>query len=439
MSKSKLFSVFALLIISAIALSGVAAALPAVIDSVIVDGTELSPNDVNKLDVERGEEIEVKVAIIATGDSQDVEIEAFITGYEYNDKERMSDISNSFDIENSTIYTKRLELEIPERVDEDNYKLRVIVSDRNSDTLIQNYNLKIDAKRHQMVIRDVILSPENEVRAGSALIASVRVKNLGDRDEDSVKVKLSMPSLGLSASDYLDEVEPDDSETSEELFLIIPKCAQAGVYDVVARVEYDDGYEDTSKVTSIEVIEDESCGAAGQVSGDSNAGSGAGSSSAEPVVVVGSTLESIVPGEGGAIYPITITNKASTSKSFSLIVEGAESWGAVQISPTNTIIVKPGKSESLYVFVAAKDDAAPGHNVFTVMIKSGSDVVEQATLTANIVESSGKGGWGSAKKGLEIALVVLVALLVILGLIIGFSKLKEGEEENQEAGTETYY
>ncbi len=426
MSKSKLFSVFALLIISAIALSGVAAALPAVIDSVKVDGTVLSPSDVNKLNVERGEEIEIKVAIIATGDSQDVEIEAFITGYEYNGRERMSDISNSFDIEDSTIYTKRLELEIPERVDEDNYKLRIIVSDRNSDTLIQNYNLKIDAKRHQMVIRDVILSPENEVRAGSALIASVRVKNLGDRDEDSVKVKLSMPSLGLSASDYIDEVEPDDS-------------AQAGVYDVVARVEYDDGYEDTSKVTSIEVIEDESCGAAGQDSGDSGAGSGAGSSSAEPVVVVGSTLESIVPGEGGAIYPITITNKASTSKSFSLIVEGAESWGAVQISPTNTVIVKPGKSESLYVFVAAKDDAASGHNVFTVMVKSGSDVVEQATLTANIVESSGKGGWGSAKKGLEIALVVLVALLVILGLIIGFSKLKEGEEENQEAGSETYY
>ncbi len=52
MSKVKLFSVFALLIISAIALSGVAAALPAVIDSVKVDGTVLSPSDVNKLNVE---------------------------------------------------------------------------------------------------------------------------------------------------------------------------------------------------------------------------------------------------------------------------------------------------------------------------------------------------------------------------------------------------
>jgi hypothetical protein len=159
-----------------------------------------------------------------------------------------------------------------------------------------------------------------------------------------------------------------------------------------------------------------------------------------PDVVVGSTLENVVSGEGGAIFPITITNKGSSNKAFSVSVDGAESWGSVQISPTNTVIVKAGKSESLYVFVAAKDDAAPGPKVFTATVKSGSNVVEQITLTANIVESGKSGsGWGNAKKGLEIALVVLVALLVILGLIIGFSKLKEGEDESPETETETYY
>ena len=138
---NKLFSIVALLIVAAIACSGLAAAVPAVIDSVSVDGTVLDSNDINKLDVERGEEIEVKVTLTATGDSQDVEVEAFISGYEYNDRERMSDTSHPFDIENNTIYVKTLELDVPSRVDEDNYKLRIIVSDRNSDEVIQNYNL----------------------------------------------------------------------------------------------------------------------------------------------------------------------------------------------------------------------------------------------------------------------------------------------------------
>jgi uncharacterized membrane protein len=433
MNKAKLFSVFALLIVVAVAFSGLVAAVPAVIDSVKVDGTELSSNSVNKLNVERGEEIEVKVTVTATGDSQDVEIEAFISGYEYNDKERMSDTSNSFDIENSTIYVKTLKLDVPTRVDEDNYKLRVMVSDRNSGEIIQNYNIKIDAKRHQMQIRDVVLSPENEVKAGSALLATVRIRNLGDRDEESVKVKISIPSLGLSDSDYIDEIELDDSETSADLYVVIPKCSKPGVYDVVTKVEYDDGYEELTKVTSIEVVEGDSCTAAG----DNNDGN-SGSSPSLPDVVAGSTFESVVQGEGGAIYPITITNNGKSSKAFSVIVGGAEAWGSVQVSPSNTVIIKPGKSESVYIFVGAKDDAAPGNRVFTASVKTGSDVVEQVTLTANIVES-GKTNWNGAKKGLEIALVVLVALLVILGLIIGFSKLKEGDENMPGADAETYY
>jgi hypothetical protein len=87
--------------------------------------------------------------------------------------------------------------------------------------------------------------------------------------------------------------------------------------------------------------------------------------------------------------------------------------------------------------VAANKDTAVGQQVFTATVKSGSETVEQATLTANIVEPE-VSSWDKAKKGLEIALVVLVALLVILGLIIGFSKLKN-DEDDSDTETETYY
>ena len=44
------------------------------------------------------------------------------------------------------------------------------------------------------------------------------------------------------------------------------------------------------------------------------------------------------------------------------------------------------------------------------------------------------------KKALEVGLVVWVVVLVILGLIIGFNKLKGSDEEDEEKGDDqTYY
>jgi uncharacterized membrane protein len=430
--KIKQLGILALFLIIASTVAAIAAAadVPVTVDDVKIDGESLQPNNLNRLNFEKGEEIDVKVIITANEDAENVQVEAEIKGYEHSERESTSDITHVFDVEENVTYTKRLKVTVPTRADEDDYKLRVTITDRYNDEIIQNYNIKIDSPRHSMEIRDIVLTPENEVRAGRALLAAVRVRNLGDRDEDSVKVTVKIPSLGLSASDYIDEVEEDDSETSEELYLRIPACAEAGEYDVVAEVEYDDGYEEISKATSIEVLESDVCEASSSDEDDEEA--------EVPDVVLGSKLEDVVAGQGGAIFPVTITNNAGRSKTFSLDIEGVDGWGTVKISPTNTVVIKSGDSEELYVFVGANNDAPAGPQLITATVKAGSEKVEQATLTANVVGSSAD-GWDTAKKGLEIALVVLVALLVILGLIIGFSKIKNEEEGPNSHEAETYY
>lgn len=423
----KFLGLLTLFLVIASLLQGIAVAdtVPVFLDTVKIDGDEISPWDVYRLSVERGDEITVKVKFSAYEYRDHVQVEAELRGYEYDDQEDTNDITHPFEIEPNVSYTKELKIRIPSRMDEDNYKLRVTITDRDDDELIYNYNLKIDAPRHSMVIKDVVLTPENQVTAGRALLATARVKNMGDRDEESVKVTVSIPSLGLSASDYIDEIEDGDSETSEELYLRIPVCAEEGTYAVLVRVEYDDLDMETTELTSIDVVESDICEA-----------SQAGTEAAEPDVVVGSTLENVVPGEGGAIFPITITNNAGAKRTFSVLVDGVDGWGTVKISPTNTVVIDAGDDEDMYVFVAANKNAASGQQVFTATVKAGSETIEQSTLTANIVEPQ-EDEWSGAKKGLEIALVVLIALLVILGLIIGFSKLKDEEGSTEE--TETYY
>jgi hypothetical protein len=222
-----------------------------------VNGDSLQPYDVNRLTLERGEEIEVKVIFSSNVTTDYAQVEAEIRGYEHDDGS-LSDITHTFDIEQDVMYSKKLELEIPENVEEDSYKLWIKITDRYSQAFA-GYNLKIEPPRHSMEIMDVIFSPSHAVDAGMAFLASARVKNTGDRDEDSVKVTMEIPSLGLSASTYIDEIEAGDAETSEELYFIIPECTEAGVYDLDVMVEYDYMDEYDIALETIEVAGGDSC------------------------------------------------------------------------------------------------------------------------------------------------------------------------------------
>ena len=74
---------------------------------------------------------------------------------------------------------------------------------------------------HKLEIKDVIFSPEGDVDAGKAFLATVKVQNKGTKDEEDVKVKVAIPELGVSASAFIDEVEAEDEDDdiviSEEL------------------------------------------------------------------------------------------------------------------------------------------------------------------------------------------------------------------------------
>jgi uncharacterized membrane protein len=401
---------------------GTAFALPLTVDKVEVDDVQLQPDAVNRFDVLRGDEIEVEVVFTANGDIDDMEIQAFFSGDEHNDVAPAYDVTPTFDADAGVTYRKTLKIDIHNFFEEDDYKLRLIFSDRNGQELVQRYSIKIDVPRHGMMIRDVMFNPSGHVKAGSALLTVVRIRNMGEREEDDVKVSVSIPQLGVSASDYIDEVENnDDEEETEELYLRIPKCAKPGVYDVDVEVGFDDGFRKERRTSQIEVTADDTCeDIAGAVKG-------------KTTISVGSQLENLPQG-GTAIFPLTITNAARQSRSYTVSVNAGD-WADVKISPTSTLVLDGGKSQTVYVFVTADKKAPVGAQMLTATISSGSQQLEQVALTAN-VSKSGKGVFRSI---LEWGLIILVVLLIILGLIIGFSRIRGDEEEPQAAQPQAYY
>jgi hypothetical protein len=430
----KIYSVLALLMISMLAFSGLAAAAAEItFHDVKLDGDQLMSGTNIIQDVAKGDELEVRVRLEANESLANVEVRAELAGYDHSD--RVSDVSDVFDMKANVAYTKKLSLDFPIRMDQDGYKLMIDIRNRDGQIDHQEFDLEIDSERNSLEIKDVILSPENEVKAGRSLLVSVRLKNRGELREEDVKIKVSVPELGISQSEYVDDIDAecsdnndndcDDSLTSEEIFLRIPSDAVTGEYSVNVEVEYDDGDEEVSETTYI------------LVEGEEATADAAEEEIAKTVITVGADVQTATVGGAAVVYPITLTNQGTESKSYSVSADGE--WATFTITPSNVVVLSAGESKAVYVYVTANDNAAAGEQMFSIDIVSGDKTLKQIPLKAN-VEAGNSSSFDKVKRGLEVGLVVLVVLLVILGLIIGFNKLKgsDDDEDKDEEG-QTYY
>lgn len=411
-----------------ISLASMVIAVPVTIDKVKVNGDEVLPSGSEVRSLDRNNEFDVKVFFTADADAEDTQVEVMMRGYDHDDL--IDDITDVFDVKDGVSYVKTLHLELPQRMDsDDTYYLRVIIADRHSELVQENYVIYVDSNRHSVMIKDVLFSPENEVKTGRALLGTVRLKNYGKKDEESIKIQMSIPDLGISASDYIDKLDAGDSVTSEELYLRIPMCTAGGDYAIQISISYDDGDETQAMTKSIRVVEDESCGATQPVATE------------EKTFVTAPGSQDVTKGTTGAVYPVLLTNAGSTAKTYSFKLNGVETFGTYRIEPSAVMVVPAGKTETVYLYISANDEAVEGESAFFVEINSGTDK-KMLPLTANVVAGEEAApeaaGWDRVKRGLEIGLVVLVVLLVILGLIIGFNKLKGNDEEDDSAG-QTYY
>ncbi|HLC46473.1 MAG TPA: putative S-layer protein [Candidatus Nanoarchaeia archaeon] len=399
-----------------------------------IDGNTVQDNAVISEDVKRGETLDISVKTQANADVEDITVSAQIFGDEHN---ALDDKSETFDVVNQTRYTTELSLRLPDNMQQDYYDLRVIVADRNSALKVYNYNLKIDTKRHAIVIKDLTLNPANEVVAGRALLATVRVRNMGEKDEDSVKVSVEIPGLNQYVSDYVDDLESEDSASSEEMYLRVPQNAKNGEYEGKVVVTYDDETKDVIKTFTVKVVGGEETQA-----GTSTDSTTVPVTTPKTTIVIGPETQDTPRGQGGAIYPVTITNNGKESKSYTIEVSGVDSFGTVKVSPSTLTVVNSGATESVYIYVAASEEATAGQHTFTVKVKSGSDTLLTQPMTANVVEAEGAGSWESVKTALIVALIVLVVVLIVLAVLVAFKAMKKGGDDElseEQTTAQTYY
>jgi uncharacterized membrane protein len=370
--------------------------------------------------VEEGEKLEVEVKLRATGSVEDIRVEAEISGYEFADHEDLDAETTVFNIRGSetgsTTRTVGLDLELPRRLDQDRYLLRVRVTDKDNADMTHYVVLQVEPTRRGVDIADVYFSPGDTIKAGRSLLTTVLLENFGDKDEKDVVVEVAIPELGVRAIELVDAVNTDnhnvDFEDVPEMFLQIPANAPEGEYQVVVSVRSDRLSEVTSTHT-VKVVSNELFGAQDRL-----------------VLAVGPESQTVAQGKV-ARYAVALTNAGASSKAYVLSAT-AGNWASVSLSE-NLVVLESGKNQVVYVDVAASRDATAGAQGVAVTIASNSEVLETVQLSATVVDGAGS---VNLRNGLEVALIVLVVVLVIIGLIIGFSRLRRDEEDQED---KTYY
>lgn len=395
-----------------------------------VNGDKLENQRVVQEVFERSETLDINVKIEATEDVDDVSVQAWIAG---DDHFPLNVVSRSRNYEAGDKRSIDLRLDLPEITDQDEYQLHVLISGRNTRVYQYSYPIRIRGERNAFRIRDVVLFPSEQVVAGRAFTVLSRIENLGEDDEEGVRVSVSIPQLGVRNSDFIDEVEEDDEVTTEELLLRVPRDAKPGVYDVVVEVSFDEFSQATRAVRQIEVVNDNFRDPQDRDEPSEPQSSG------RTVVSVGQETHQLTKGQGGAIYTLSLTNEGSTAKSYTLGVTGVENFGTVQVTPSNVVMVQPSATESVYVYVSAREDVHAGAYAFSVDLKDGARTLQQIPLMANVVEpAETKSDYSGLKLGLEVGLLVLIIILIILGLVVAFTRARRSDGEEELAG-QTYY
>jgi len=425
---TKIFSMILVLAMSLVIFAGAAHALT--IQEVKIDGVELA-SDSQIVHVDRGDQVDVTVQLKgSSSDEKSVRVKAWIGGYKYD---QVEDVSSQFNVLADTVYVKNLELDMPEDMDStQDYTLHVEVYGPTGDEVEYDslsFTLRVTPVQNLLDVQDVIFNPGLTVQAGNPLYAKVRVENMGDNKEKDIRITMSIPALGISVRDYIDQLvsvnEDTDSDnkismTSNELMLKIPENTKAGTYEVQITTEYDRFHESVKKTYLLNIEAAEITSEKQEISN---------------LVSIDSATKEVDQGKG-VIYKLTIANLGSKAQAYNVVVSGADTWATSRVDPAFVTVMSDSTGET-YVYVSANEDAVAGLHMFSVQVMSGNTLVKEFNLGADVKEIA------KSKFNLSLALwivfAVLVIAVVVLGIILLVKRSREEGAEEPSTEAQTYY
>lgn len=377
-----------------------------ILEKVEVNNNELV--DADLLQIMNGETLDVELRFSALESFDDARIMMFIDGYEHSTLVSSTEI---FSVKEGTTYVKTLSLNLPSDMNsEKEYKLRIVGANDLSGITYKDYDVYVDTQRHRVDIIDLVMTPSSGVEPGQNIIANIRLKNRGQKSQDSVKVIIAIPELGIKESSYVSNLNSDEVVTSDDMLLFVPQDATAGQHEVIVTLSYDDGYTMSTQSFALNVL-------APKVVVEENL-----------LVSFNNNIDLVAGLE--QTFEIVVANPNDESKPIS-IAAADNAWANVEVTPT-LAMVKGGDSEVFTVTITPKS-AVAGEKELALTVKEGANIISEVQVST-YVEGSDSINWVNV----ALAVLLVIAIIILLSLVITIAKRKNGDDE-EASSTEEYY
>ena len=377
---------------------------PVEVEKIEVNDIAVSSNDV--LDVNNGDTLEVQLQVYAFETVDRARFEILVSGYEHKSLYAVSDEPIKL-VAGTTRYVT-LSIDLPDDMDnEEEYTLEIRGRDEVSG-ISEEYTLYVNTQRDRVDVLDFITTPSSGVEPGQTVIAEVRMKNRGQKDQESVRVNVAIPELGISESSYVSNLGRDEVVTSDDMLIFVPEEAAAGQYQVVVTLEYDEGYDESFSTFTMDVLSPRLV-------------------DRENLIVSFNNNVDLVAGESKS-FNIVVANPNSQATPISLAALDA-AWADVEVSPS-LAMVQAGADATFTVSVTPKS-AIAGEKDLVLSVKEGTNTA--ADLTVNTyVEGSDE----LDMTNIILAVLLVIAIIVLLALVVTIARRKG---DNNPEDTEEYY
>ena len=362
------------------------------------------------------ENIVVTVIIYNSGDGSEA-----VDEYEFDD----------FNLRDGKKEYLNYEFQLPFDITEDTYVISYLVEAEGEDTGTQYSNRAYDTFDVEQDSRHLVIE---EFTTGSycpgdvAVEFKVKIANVGTSDisqNDEIKVSLTIKGFSLDETINYDTKLRSESSKIFTFNVDIPADASgSNLMEIsVAHDSDKDASDDGSSLSQSYVLSDNCIPVSGASGTD-----------------VKGTMSGVLTSTGNVdestSYALLVYNTGSSSATYTIEVSGVSGWGTSLVEPTTDIFVASGEFSTFYVHLTPSESASESNSA-VITLKSGSEIIDNKTLTMN-VEKSSSSTYTNALLGSTFAelgegedLITLLSLAIIL--LVSFGTVYTALQGNQPA------
>jgi preprotein translocase subunit SecG len=345
----------------------------------------------NALNVEPGQQLDLRVAFWGTANEEDVRVTARILG-----EPGSYESTGRFDVFAGGVYSKLLTINVPMNIDpRETFVVEVRIESQDNTGAVMTWNLAV--QRESYALDFLSIDADSKISAGETLAIDVVIKNAGGHEAEDTFVIARIHALDVSKKIFIEDLAAYDSDNNDDeddsvsgtIYLKIPANAAAGLYTIELEANSEDAQ--TMATRRVEVVD----------------------GGAASMVVTSSDSKTFAANADGK-YSLTIVNSGDKIMVYTLVAE-ADNGLTVSLEDT-TVVVPAGSSKTVPVMARSKREGT--YNFVVNVHDAKGAVVGEQSFTAEVEGKSAAVGSNAAVVLTIILAIVFVVLLVVLIVLL---------------------